>query len=187
MPYDPKRRNRRSIRLPDYDYSQPGAYFVTACTHNRVCLFGQVIGGGMQLNSYGRIVTEEWHRTERIHNHVALDASVVMPNHVHGSIGITVDLDDDGSNDRRDTARRVPTRTNRRFGQPRPGSLPTIVRGFKGAATCRINRRRGTPGEPVWQRNYYEHIVRDRRELERIRRYIHRNPARWHRDRNHPA
>jgi len=80
MPYDPERHDRRSIRLPEYDYSQPGAYFVTICTHKRMCLFGQVIGGGMQLNAYGRIVAEEWHRTERIRDHVALDAFVVMPN-----------------------------------------------------------------------------------------------------------
>jgi len=99
-------------------------------------------------------------------------------NHVHGIIGIMHQ-----SERRRGVLRHAPARG---FKSPSQ-TLGAIVRGFKGAATCRINRRRGTPGEPVWQRNYYEHIVRDRRELERIRRYIHRNPARWHRDRNHPA
>jgi len=98
-----------------------------------------------------------------------------MPNHVHGIIAIT-----HRSEPRRGVSQHASTRG---FKSPSQ-TLGAIVRGFKGAATRRINRRRGTPGEPVWQRNYYEHIVRD---LERIRRYIHRNPARWHRDRNHPA
>ena len=186
MPYDPEQHDRRSIRLPEYDYGQPGAYFITVCTQGRMCLFGDVVRGRMRLNAHGRIVAEEWHRTERIRDHVALDAFVVMPNHVHGIIGITVDPDGHGPNERRGTARRAPTGTNRRFGQPRPGSLPTIVRAFKSAATRRINQHRGTPGASVWQRNYYEHIVRGRRDLERIRRYIRTNPARWHRDRNHP-
>jgi REP element-mobilizing transposase RayT len=192
MPYDPEKHDRRSIRLPDHDYGQPGAYFITLCTHGRTYLFGDVVDGRMRLNAFGRIVAEEWHRTERIRDNVALDAFVVMPNHVHGVVVITGDADDsDGtggsnSNRRRDTARRAPTGAIRRFGKPRPGSLPTIVGALKSAATRRINRWRGTPGEPVWQRNYYEHIVRGRRALQRIRQYIRQNPARWRRDRNHP-
>lgn len=187
MPYDPDQHNRRSIRLKGYDYTQPGAYFVTICTYKRVWLFGDVVDGRMRLNPFGRIVADEWRRTERLRDNVALDAFVVMPNHVHGIIVIAADPDGDGSNHCRDTARRVPTGTNRRFGQPRPGSLPTIVGAFKSACTRRINRLRVAAGAPVWQRNYYEHVVRNRRALERIRRYIRQNPARWHRDRNHPA
>jgi REP element-mobilizing transposase RayT len=131
----------------------------------------------MTLNAYGRVVAEEWRRTERIRDHVALDAFVVMPNHVHGMIGIT-----HRSDRRRGEPQFVPARD---FKSPSQ-TLGAIVRGFKGAATRRINRRRGTPGAPVWQRNYYEHIVRDRRALQRIRRYIRQNSARWHRDRNRP-
>jgi REP element-mobilizing transposase RayT len=178
MSYNPEKHNRRSIRLPEYDYGKPGVYFFTICTNKRVCLFGDVVQGQMTLNAYGRIIAEEWHRTERIRDHVALDAFVVMPNHVHGIIAIT-----HRSERRRGVSQHAPTRG---FKSPSQ-TLGAIVRGFKGAATRRINRRRGTPGTPVWQRNYYEHIVRDRRDLERIRRYIYRNPARWHRDRNHPA
>jgi REP element-mobilizing transposase RayT len=177
MPYDPEKHDRRSIRLPHYDYGQPGAYFITTCTQGRVCLFGDVVQGQTTLNAYGRIVAEEWHRTERIRDHVALDAFVVMPNHVHGIIGIT-----HRSDRRRGESKFAPTRG---FKSPSQ-TLGAIVRGFKGATTRRINRLRGTPGEPVWQRNYYEHTVRGRRDLERIRRYIRQNPVRWCRDRNHP-
>ena len=99
-------------------------------------------------------------------------------NHAHGIIGIM-----HRSDRRRGESQFAPTRG---FKSPSQ-TLGAIVRGFKGVATRRINRRRGTPGTPVWQRNYYEHIVRGRRDLERIRRYIHTTPARWHRDRNHPA
>lgn len=123
-------------------------------------------------------------------------------NHVHGIIGITVDPDG-GDVERRNA--NAPTdgndathcrgsspmnpygRSRRTFGGAIAGSLSTIMRQFKSMVTKRINRRRGTPGEPVWQRNFYERVVRNRRELDRIRRYIRRNPARWHRDRHYPG
>ena len=93
---------------------------------------------------------------------------------MHGVIQITF---------RRGTARRAPTRGDRRFGKPVPGSLPTVVRAFKSAVTRRINQIRDTPGGTVWQRGYHEHVVRNEHDLERIRRYIRENPARWHEDR----
>ena len=176
MPYDPEKHDRRSIRLPDYDYGQPGAYFVTICTHDRVCLFGDVVDGRMHPTDFGRITRDEWRRTKRVRDNVALDTFVVMPNHVHGIVVITHRPDSRGESPFAPTTRefRSPSHT-----------LGAIVRGFKGAATRRVNRRRGTPGEPVWQRGYYEHVIRTRRALDRIRRYICQNPARWHRDLNH--
>ncbi len=175
MPYDPEKHDRRSIRLPDYDYGQPGAYFVTICTHDRVCLFGDVVDGRMHPTDFGRITRDEWRRTKRVRDNVALDTFVVMPNHVHGIVVIT---------HRPDRCSESPFAPTREFRSP-SHTLGAIVRGFKGAATRRINRRRGTPGEPVWQRGYYEHVIRTRRALDRIRRYIRQNPARWHRDLNH--
>ena len=147
----------------------------------------------MHLNVFGRIVTDEWRCTGRVRDHVALDAFVVMPNHVHGIIAITAgangsgDTDGGDSNRRRDTARRVPTGTDRCLGNPARG-LPTIDGAFKSAATRRINRMRNAPGEPTWQRNYCERVIRTRRvlELERIRRYIRENPVRRCRDPDHP-
>jgi len=171
---DPILRRRRSRRLKGYDYSQSGAYFITICTHNRECTFGHILDGEMGLNDAGRIVAEEWMKSADIRNEIELDAFVVMPNHVHGIIVI----------DCRGTARRAPT--YERFGKPAAGSIPTIVRAFKSACTKRINELRGAPGAKLWQRNYYEHVIRDESDLNRIRQYILDNPARWAEDENNP-
>jgi REP element-mobilizing transposase RayT len=178
MTYDPKIHHRRSIRLKGYDYTSPGAYFVTVCVEDGECMFGDVINGEMELNVYGQIVREEWLRTVELRTNVELDALVVMPNHVHGIIMIV----DDGVG--RGTARRAPT--TEQFGRPVSGSLPTIVRAFKSGATKRINEHRATPGATVWQRNYYEHIIRNDADLDRLREYIATNPARWELDQLHP-
>jgi REP element-mobilizing transposase RayT len=91
-PIDPHQRHRRSIRLRDYDYAQVGAYFVTVCAQNRDCLFGEVMNGEVRLNSFGRIVAECWNAISKHFPNVELDESVVMPNHVHGIIIITLDV-----------------------------------------------------------------------------------------------
>ncbi|MGC8720949.1 MAG: transposase, partial [Thermodesulforhabdaceae bacterium] len=152
MPYDPERHHRRSIRLKGYDYSQPGAYFITICTQGRAHLFGEVVEGEMRLNTWGQIVWEEWFRSAVLRPYVRLcpNEFVVMPNHVHGIIWIVNDDDDVG-------ARRRRAPTGERFGAPVCGSIPTIIRSFKSATTKHINALRGTPGASVWQRNYYEH------------------------------
>jgi hypothetical protein len=102
MGYNPEIHNRRSTRLKGYDYSSPGWYFVTICTHNRVCLFGAISDGVMTLNKWGRIASDQWQKTESIRDNVSLDAFVIMPNHVHGIIRITdyhrnTGVDDTGS------------------------------------------------------------------------------------------
>jgi len=205
MSYDPDRHNRQSLRLPEYDYRAPGAYFVTICTANRRCLFGTVIDAQMRLNDYGAIVAEEWRRTEQVRDRVVSDTFVVMPNHTHGIIIITDPPDDadDDSNDRSELAsnddadnnrgRDSPAvhpyhgkNPNRTFGGAIAGSLSTIMRQFKSMVTKRINRLRDTPDGDVWQRNFYEHVVRNRNALQRIRRYIRQNPAQWDTDRIHP-
>ncbi len=169
---------RRSIRLKGYDYAQPGAYFVTICTHGRAMLFGRVVDGEMALNAYGEIVREEWFRTAQVRPYMELfpDEFVIMPNHIHGIVWI-VDVG----------ARRRRSPPPEKLCRPVPGSLPTIVRAFKSAVTRRINALRGTPGAPVWQRNYYEHIIRTEPALDAIRRYIAANPLRWHLDRYNPT
>ena len=178
MTFNPEIHHRRSIRLRGYDYAQPGAYFVTICTHGRECLFGEIVNGEMRLNLYGRIVEECWQTIPHHFDGVKLDEFVVMPNHVHGILNIV--------EQRRGTACRAPTTGTEQFGQPRPHSLPTIIRSFKSAATQRVNQSRGTPGTTVWQRNYYEHVVRGDADLDRIRVYILDNPAKWHEDPNNP-
>ena len=175
MPYDPRRHNRQSMRLPDYDYAQPGAYFVTICTADRAHLFGHISEGVMRCNDIGQIVEDEWKRTPEVRSNVKLDAYVVMPNHVHGIVVITHRMVPRGE------SQFAPG--ERKFESP-SHTVGAIVRGFKGAATRRINVHRGTPGQSVWQRNYHVRIIRAQRALYRIRRYIKNNPAQWPRDRN---
>lgn len=156
------RPNRRSIRLKGYDYSSPGAYFVTICTHRRLCLFGEVRADGMHENALGAIVREEWFRSAQMRPDIQLepDEFVIMPNHIHGII-------------------RIVARPNPAAGVSKLGA---VIAGFKAATTRRINALRGTPDAPVWHRNYYEHIIRTEKgetELRRIREYIANNPARW--------
>jgi REP element-mobilizing transposase RayT len=202
MPYDPQRHHRRSIRLPGYDYTQPGAYFITIVTHERMLSFGEIVDGEMRLNEYGQIVRAEWFQTAVVRPYVVLhpDEFVVMPNHVHGIVSI-VDMggmDDDVGAQRRcaptttNPTNTAPTPTRRAVGGATPtnvipGSLGAIVRSFKSATTKRINALRGTPGAPVWQRNYYEHIIRTDHALARIRDYIQSNPQRWADDQENPS
>ena len=176
MKYNPDVHHRRSIRLQEYDYSRAGAYFVTICTKNRKCLFGDVIGGQMVLNDAGQIVVDEWTKTALIRDEIQLDEWVVMPNHFHGIVWIT-----------HGTARHC--RGDRPVAPtagPQPRSLGAMIAGFKSAVTKGINELRQTPGAKLWQRNYYEHIVRNENELNRIRQYIINNPENWKSDRNYP-
>ena len=165
------RFGRRSIRLKGYDYSQAGAYFVTVCTHRRACLFGEIVGDAMRPNACGTIVMQAWDVLPTHYPHVALDAFVVMPNHVHGIVLFADDTLGAG-------LKPAPTHKHH--------ALSEIVRAFKTFSARTINERRATPGAPVWQRNYYEHVVRDETALNRIREYIANNPARWADDPDNP-
>ncbi len=176
MVHDRGDRHRRSIRLAGYDYAQTGAYFITVCTHGHKCVLGRIGHGQMHLNGFGRIVEREWRRIERLRENVRLGAYVVMPNHFHGVVFIA----ENGEG----TARRAPTPEG--FGVPVRGSLPTILRSFKSAVTRQINATRSTPGAPVWQRSYHEHVIRNEKDLDRIREYIMTNPEQWPFDRENP-
>jgi REP element-mobilizing transposase RayT len=186
-----KQRNRHSIRLKGYDYSQAGSYFVTICTQHRECMFGEIVDGEMILNDMGKIVKNEWVLTERLRENVHCGKNIVMPNHFHGIIVIT-----GGGTARRartDGMRHTPTDgthhapTVERFGKPVSNSIPTIIRAFKSAVTREINRFRQTPGEKLWQRNYYEHVIRDEKDHHRLYRYIESNPLKWELDSLHPV
>ena len=179
-------RRRRSIRLQNYDYAQAGAYFVTTCTQNRTCLFGEIVDGTMILNSFGLTVFEEWTRTSQIRQEIELDVFQVMPNHIHGIIVITgngagASAAHVGAHGRAPLPHKRPTGISRA-----PKSLGSIVAGFKSAATKQINLMRGTPSQPVWQRNYYERIIRNETELDTIRKYIVNNPLEWAQDELNP-
>jgi putative transposase len=179
MTHKSDKLHRHSIRLRDYDYSQEGAYFVTICTHNKESIFGDVVNGKMQLNEYGHLVEAEWLKTANIRDNIELDAFVIMPNHFHGILAIV-------DNCSRGTARCAPTFANRQFGKIMSASLPAIVRSFKSAVTRRINELRSASNMPVWQRNYYEHVIRNEDDLAEIREYITNNPQKWDLDSENP-
>ncbi len=166
-------RHRKSIRLTDWDYAHPGAYFVTLCTHRRKCLFGDITDGVMNLNDAGRIVEEEWRRSSEIRQELTLDAYCVMPNHFHAIVLI---CECDGRGERPC----APIPGNRHAMDKR--SLSALVAGFKAAVTTKINALALTPGYPVWQRNFFERIIRNERELTALREYIDRNPGAWEKD-----
>jgi REP element-mobilizing transposase RayT len=191
--YDPRRHHRRSIRLRGYDYAQAGAYFVTICTQDRECLLGWIVDGKMRLSEAGRMVQSVWDELPARYPGVDVDEFVVMPNHIHGiivltGVGATTGGCPDGVVDAVDGQARGPAPTD---GGPAPTdggsaptdgdgaglSLPDVVHRFKSFTTARY--RHGVnnmgwmpfPGR-LWQRNYYEHIIRNDDELGRIRRYI---------------
>ncbi len=177
----PEYPSRRSIRLPGYDYGQAGAYFVTIVTAGRRPVFGNVVDGDMVLSDVGLIAVEEWERTAIVRPDVELDAFVVMPNHMHGIIVIP------DRHDGRATPRVAPTSAAPRGSGPPTESLGAIVGQFKAAVTRRATALRNLPGTPLWQRNYFEHIIRDETDLERIRAYISNNPSRWDGDVENPS
>ncbi|WP_245971562.1 transposase [Calidithermus terrae] len=182
--YDPHNHHRRSIRLKGYDYAQAGAYFVTICTRDRACLFGEVVDGEMRLNDAGRIARQCWLDIPNHFPHAELDQSVIMPNHVHG---IIVLVNPSVGATHASPLRPVASPLRNRARGPQRQSISAIVGSFKSAVTKHINEHRGTPSMPVWQRNYYEHIIRDDSSLQRIRGYIAANPLRWQYDRENPA
>lgn len=200
MAFDSDRYRRRSIRLPGYDYSQAGAYFVTVVTQDRVCLFGNMVNGAVQLNEAGKIAQGVWDDIPHHYADVALDAFVAMPNHVHGIIlirapAITVGAIHESplqtlplpSGPTRESPQQTPASSGpARIADRRRMLLSKIIGRFKMLSAKQINMLRETPGEPVWQRNYYEHIIRDEESLNRIRQYILDNPARWAVDRDNP-
>lgn len=151
MKFDPKIHHRRSIRLQGYDYSQVGAYYVTIVINRRECILGEIINGEMLLNQFGKIVQHTWFDLPKHYSHIELGTFCIMPNHVHAVIIIV--------------------------GAGHP--LSEIVRAFKSFSARRINEIRKTPGIPVWQRNYYEHIIRNAEEHNRIHLYIEANSAHW--------
>ncbi len=181
MKYDPDKHKRRSIRLKGYDYSAAGMYFITLCTYQRGCLFGEISDGVMQLNRLGEIAAEEWLRSSEIRQEIEFDAWIIMPNHLHGIVVIETIADWSGGVG---ATGRSPLRGVAPSMKPR--SLSSLVAGFKSATTKHINLHRNAPGTPVWQRNYYEHIIRTDSSLQTIQTYIRHNPQSWPNDRLHP-
>ena len=201
MNYKPDTHQRRTIRLNGYDYSQAGAYFVTICSHGKEPIFENI--------DIKQILVDEWHSLERRFPNIELDEFIVMPNHVHGiivigSVGVGLALPSKAglalpsptehvltnniSNTKKGEPRLAPTQEHKNnTGGTNPGStLGDIICAFKSRTAIHINRYRKTHGKPFWQRNYYEHIIRNEASMRRIREYIVNNPMRWDNDVENP-
>lgn len=183
-------RHRRSIRLKGYNYSREGVYFVNLCCRQRACLFGEIVAGEMHLNALGAAVAACWWVIPDHFPHAALDAFVVMPNHLHGIIvltgnGVAAIDGGDGNGANVDEAN-VYSPLHKPLPLRSPSlTIGSIVRGFK-IGVGKWLRAQGSDTQ-IWQRNYYEQIVRDDTGLQRVRQYIADNPARWDDDAEHPA
>jgi putative transposase len=168
MNYNPEFHHRRSIRLKGYDYSTAGAYFITICTHEREQLFGNILDRTMVLNELGHIAQLDWQKLARHHSNLIVDRSVIMPNHLHGIILLNLSiLDGSGLSANEDSK-----------------SISEIIGSFKTFSARKINKIRKLKGVPVWQRNYYERIIRTETELNYVRQYIIDNPINWQTDSN---
>lgn len=174
MIYDPELHRRRSIRLVDYDYRQPGYYFFTVCTQDRRCLLGNLKRHEISLSSIGRIVAECWDMLPAWFPHVRSDAFVIMPNHVHGILQFA------------DLASSTLNLTALDNEQTR-SSLACILRTFKSATTRLARQRSKHSPQVIWQRNYFEHIIKTDRALLHMRQYILDNPIKWHLDELNPS
>jgi len=194
--FDPQKHHRKSIRLKGYDYSSEGAYYVTIVTQGRECLFGEIIEGEMYINEYGEIVQKWWHEIAIHFPNVELGAFVIMPNHVHGIIFITTNRRGEvlspRSNSNKNILNENIDRTSNQGGdasQPplRKPTLGQIVAYFKYQSTKDMNRIKTENAiTKFWQRNYYEHVIRDDKDLQNKTDYIESNPSLWEQDDNHP-
>jgi putative transposase len=202
--YDPQIHHRRSIRLKGYDYSQAGAYFVTICVHQRECLLGEIVNGEMRLSRFGKIVRYAWLDLPKHYPHVVLDAFCIMPNHVHFVI-VLIDDGRDGSSRLskvslpagRDGSCKIVqtspitkdllTETSSPAQETHPYArlpLSEVIRAFKSFSAKRINALGKTTYSPFWQKNYYEHVIRNDRAWNAIAWYIINNPFHWQLDRD---
>ena len=193
MKYNPEIHHRRSIRLKEYDYATTGAYFVTVCVHDRECLFGETVDGVMRLNSAGEMVRIEWEGLPERFPNITMDEYVIMPNHFHGiiiisdvaasvvSVGAPLATPAFGS-----AAIDKGAATNQGAASSAP-TLGSIMRTFKSISAIDVNRVLERQGRPLWQRNYYERVIRDDVEMDAARRYILENPLKWNLDRENPA
>jgi len=182
MVYNPERHHRRSIRLKDYDYAEAGANFVTICIEQRECLLGEVVDGKMLIDEAGQIAGEVWEQVAEHWPVVDLDAFVIMPNHLDGIIIIRDESEmvQGGTEERKEGGGTPPLQ------QRQKPTLGSVVAYWKYQASKRVNMARQTPGARLWQRNYYDPILRSERMLDKARTYIAHNPSRWSEDADNP-
>lgn len=196
-----------SNRMSGWEYNAEGAYFLTICSYNRIHLFGKIVAGEMMLNDFGLIVKKEWEYSSCLRSEIVLGSYVVMPNHFHAIVHIVGDGDTATATNmttaNNNTAAATTVETHGRASLPSspptppsllplsssssplsrlPKSISSLMAGFKSVVTKQINLMRHTPGEKVWQSNYYDHIIRNEKEYQRITDYINKNPLCWQSD-----
>ncbi len=192
MIYDPKKHHRRSIRLKGYDYSKPGMYYVTIVTHNHKCFFGKIENGKMILNEYGEIAQQCWTEITRRFPNIEIDEYIIMPDHIHAIIKITnppvgttlavVPDKTDGAVVPDKIINNFGTYTDTNITDTKPPSLGDIVGAYKSIVSNKcllVFKQKNQYMGKLWQRNYYEHIIKNNTRLSRIRKYIINNPANW--------
>ena len=181
MKYDPDKHHRHSSRLQNYDYARTGAYFVTICTENHHHLFGEIQNGMMNLNEFGEIVRSEWEKSEKIRNEIKLHEYIIMPNHFHAIVEI---INPNGRGERPFARTFAVPKLKKSPESPMmmPKSVGSLMAGYKSAVTAQINTIRKSAGKILWQRNYWDHIIRNNNEYSRISQYIINNPKKWQDD-----
>ena len=191
MNFHPDKHHRRSIRLKGYDYSQAGAYYITICAQNRDCMFGEIINGEMKLNAAGKMLHNWWNQLPHKYPNIELDEFIVMSNHLHGMIivgadpRVCPDIDTENGNIVFDMGEHTgsPLQKSVKLSQMiqwfKTMTINEYIRNVKQNDWHPFNKR-------LWQRNYYEHIIRDENELNRIRKYIIENQPKWDLDDNNP-
>jgi len=180
------------LRLAGFDYETPGAYFVTVCTHARRCFFDEIVGEQVVLSTLGELVRGAWLSTQSVRRNVMLYEFAVMPNHLHAILFVLGDENKGrmqyAPTEGREDSRGQSTfgRSSRSFRSPAQ-ALGAILRGFKAAVTSKARSLGVCPRQGVWQRNFYEHVIRSAKELNAIRQYIIDNPANSAKDAENPG
>jgi REP element-mobilizing transposase RayT len=189
MPYNPTIHNRRSIRLQGFDYSETGSYFITICTYKKEHLFGEIVNSEMKLNLLGQFAYNQWKQIPQRFENVELNEFVIMPNHIHGIIVIV-----SGRGEGLENSHNFPPKSTfsnpsplqdhstSRFNGTVPGSIGAIIQNFKSGTSRKINAMPDMKNVKIWQINYYDHIIRDREDYDRIVEYIRDNPSNWEKD-----
>ena len=199
--YNRYKHHRHSIRLNGYDYSRPGLYFITICVRNRECILSEINMQAVILTNFGKILEKFWLQLPQHFNNVQLDTYVIMPNHLHGIINII--FDKKGVNPvaaipagaihelplleiMNNESQSMESAQTPNWRDRRKMLLARMIGYFKINSAKEINLIQDISGLSFWQRNYYEHIIRDESELIQIRRYIKDNPRHWLDDENNP-
>ena len=182
-----QKRRHNTLRMNDFDYAQSGAYFVTIVCHNRENRFGEIRDGEMVYSHAGMIALREWKALSTKFPYIGLDAFVIMPNHVHGIVVFYGDLYTTvGEKHSEILQAENKSHVSECFSPTPDGTMPkslgSVIQNYKSISNRMINRFFETPGISIWQRNFYDHIIRNDEELEKIREYIYNNPSHWNED-----